>query len=116
MAHHEIEIKLTEDDDGGLHAMPTPSSAGMQLKDTVSYVCTDGAFRVVFEKGSPYDDPSSNNGKVEIKDSNNRVVTKRGHFTCKCFIKKDAASKEIGWREDEKPQSGGDHNVPPNPN
>jgi len=87
----------------------------MELRDTVKYVCTDGAFRVVFEKGSPYDDPSSANKKVEIKDSNIRTVTKPGHFQCKCFIKKDAGSTEIGWRKDERPQSGGDHNVPPNP-
>src|SRR5262249_37918629 len=112
---HKIEIRLTRDS-GGQHAMPTPPSVGMELGDTVNYVCTDGTFRVVFEQGSPYDDQSSANGKVEIKDSNNRVVTKRGQFKCKCFIKRDAGSKEIGWREDEKPQSGGDHNVPPNPN
>jgi hypothetical protein len=101
MKHHPVTINLK---DG--HAVPALPSAGvMQVYDTVSYSSPDGKVRVVFDAGSPF----GNSPLDVVYDSEVRTLQKVGTFRCKCFI----TPNEVGWRPNEDPESGGDHDVKP---
>ena len=102
--HHKIEIKLVDD-----HAVPLMPDA-MQVGDTISFFSRHKRFRVEIEHGSPFDDPTIH----RVSDSDGRKLRNRGRFFCKCFITPDGSNQEVGWREGEIPESGGDCNVMPN--
>jgi len=95
MATHEVEIRLV---DG--HAVPQLQRLKGEMKkgQTVRYFSNDGAFRVKFDDGSPFD-------VDEIADGLDHELVTKGNFFCKCFL-------TIGWSQD-RPQSGGDHDVRP---
>jgi hypothetical protein len=101
MADHNIQILLK---DG--HAMPElpPASGDMTVGQTVSYSSPHGKARVEFRKGSPFGDMVPD----IVEDSEVRILTNEGKFSCRCFI-------TVGWFEGEAPQSGGDHEVKPKP-
>lgn len=104
MAEHTIFIELVD----GIHAIPElPPEGVLQVNDFVTYLSRDGAARVVFDtNGSPFGGLPD-----EIRNGERRLVVNSGHFFCKCFIT-PAGKPEVGWAED-KPRSGGDHDVKP---
>ena len=100
MAHHNITINLK---DG--HALPAlPPEGVLNIGDTVAYSSPDGKVRVVFD--GPNGSPFGSSLPDVVHDSQIRQLQKNGHFSCKCFI-------EVGWKQGENPESGGDHDVKP---
>jgi hypothetical protein len=109
---HEIVIQFD-----GQHAIPSSTVLGMNLDDTVRYSCDKGEVKIVFvnkNKNSPQPgSPFSVVGDPVLGDGVN-TVTQQGKFECHCFVRPPNATEFKGWDKATSPQSGGEHNVPPN--
>jgi hypothetical protein len=116
-ANHEIHAKLVTDKDGQ-HAVPDIPPI-MKLGETVHYSSVDaagndaGVVTIEFrENGSPFLDLNGNVKTVITSNEPPIKLSKRGIFTCRCFITPPgaAAAAAIGWRLGD-PLSGGNHDV-----
>lgn len=110
MTDHLITVNLVVDAMNGNHAVPAPSNVALTGGDTVRYDTNPAScpFRIVFEDGNPFSSAKT----LEISDRSPRTVHQSGTFFCKCFIT-EGSEPEVGWRDDETPESGGDHDVRP---
>jgi hypothetical protein len=85
----------------------------MNLEDTVRYSCDSGEVMIVFankDKNGPKS-PFSEDQETVIGDGVN-TVSKEGSFECHCSVK-GSDGQFHGWKTGS-PESGGEHNVPPN--
>jgi hypothetical protein len=108
-ADHEIFAKLVTDQ-SGQHAVPV-LPAFMKVGETVHYGSDAGEVTIEFsENGSPFLDINGNVKTVITSKESPIKLSKKGNFTCRCFITPPGATAAIGWRLDD-PSSGGNHDV-----
>ena len=106
MTEHNIRIDLIIDAAGKEHAVPEiPKGGDLHVDDTVRYFSNDGTTRVEF--CTPFGDP-----EIVVNDGEIRTLTTAGRFFCKCFLTLPNG-RRIGWRPNEVPESGGEHDVRP---
>lgn len=105
MADHKIQV--TRQVIGGVeHAVPDIPKTGMNVNDTVTYLCPDGELTITFPNGSPFAKTSIPGGEVN-------TLIRGGVFQSGCSIK--IANKTIGWQPPQpvQPPSGGFHDIQP---
>src|SRR5258708_4104058 len=105
---HEILAKFVTDKSGKKHSVPE-IPAIMKFGESVHYRSDDAEVTIEFlDNGPPSLDLNGNEKTVITSEEPPIMLSKRGIFTCRCFITPPGATARIGWLPDD-PSSGGNH-------